>query len=1019
MKIQKLVIHNIASIEDATIDFSAAPLSGSDVFLITGETGSGKSTLLDAICLALYRSTPRLKNTRMQGAVADAGKEVQISDPVQLLRENTGEGFVSLSFEGSNGIPYQAEWSVARARNKPTGRIQGKKWTLKDLQSGITYTRDTEVEAEIARAVRLSFEQFCRTTMLAQGEFTRFLNSKDEEKAEILEMITGADIYSRIGAKVYAITQEKEKAFEEAKAAVEGISLLTPEQREEKRLAIAELHKKAQALVDTRTRCQEKVRWLVAEAELANRIGEARTSLSEAEEAARAGLQHLQARVQGIQDELTGIEAFLEKERPDLPLLQRAQTVEGQLAVIEAGSAAVAAGKGELAALDKQLAEVLVPAKEAAGKAFSDAGKARETAGETLRKAEDALKAAGLPELRAGITRLTAEIGAFRLAGDRIVRHRQTGKDWQAEEDAIQAKAQELSALRASREGLVREVEELRIHAEVERRIYERESMAGNAAVTALRSKLAVGCLCPVCLQEIKSALPTDAEVAARLLPLQQASEAASQLFETRQQALRTLEATLLAEERELTRRKDRHGKDDSVRASYTAVLEVLQTCGIPVYDADTETLLREKLRMADLRLRQLNADETAGKALETAARNARMAGDEAVKAWEKRQHAFGEAEKALADTKAARDTRCALLEARTKDLAAAEETVKGLVKGSRWEADWYQDRKAFGKALAEAVKAHDAALRQQQALQEEKKAVSDTISALQSLLSEADGAHRDAVLVEKQKGLETPHEGIGAALVVARATLASLQQQAEEQAARRPAFGEGETLEGLKAAESDCEEALLQGNAAATLLEQELKQDAAAAAKLGELAARAEALREVWLRWNRLNDLIGDNTGKKFRKIAQSYVLGSLVAAANRYMRELTDRYALKVVPGTFIISVEDAYQGFVSRPASTISGGESFLVSLSLALALSDIGDSLSVDTLFIDEGFGTLSGAPLQSAVNTLKSLHTKAGRHVGIISHIEELQEKIPVRIQVERNGKSASSTVKVVPEVPMD
>ena len=129
--------------------------------------------------------------------------------------------------------------------------------------------------------------------------------------------------------------------------------------------------------------------------------------------------------------------------------------------------------------------------------------------------------------------------------------------------------------------------------------------------------------------------------------------------------------------------------------------------------------------------------------------------------------------------------------------------------------------------------------------------------------------------------------------------------------------------------------------------------------------------------------------------------------------MRTLTDRYTLKVVPGTFIISLEDAYQGYVSRAASTISGGESFLVSLSLALALSDIGQTLSVDTLFIDEGFGTLSGEPLQNAINTLRSLHTKAGRHVGIISHIEELRERIPVQIQVQQEGNNSSSTIEIV------
>jgi exonuclease SbcC len=164
------------------------------------------------------------------------------------------------------------------------------------------------------------------------------------------------------------------------------------------------------------------------------------------------------------------------------------------------------------------------------------------------------------------------------------------------------------------------------------------------------------------------------------------------------------------------------------------------------------------------------------------------------------------------------------------------------------------------------------------------------------------------------------------------------------------------------------------------------------------------------------MNQLIGDSTGKKFRMIAQSYVLANLIHSANSYMRTLTDRYTLKVAPGTFVISIEDAYQGFASRAASTISGGESFLVSLSLALALSDIDQSLSADTLFIDEGFGTLSGEPLQNAINTLRSLHTKAGRHVGIISHVEELQERIPIQIQVIQEGRNSNSKVKIVPEV---
>ena len=195
----------------------------------------------------------------------------------------------------------------------------------------------------------------------------------------------------------------------------------------------------------------------------------------------------------------------------------------------------------------------------------------------------------------------------------------------------------------------------------------------------------------------------------------------------------------------------------------------------------------------------------------------------------------------------------------------------------------------------------------------------------------------------------------------------------------------------------------------------QELKTDRDNKENIGKLIKEAESKYTIYEKWAKLNNFIGDATGNKFRKIAQSYVLSNLIHSANIYMKTLTDRYTLKVKPGTFLISIEDAYQGFASRVANTISGGESFLVSLSLALALSDIAENLSVDTLFIDEGFGTLSGDALQNAINTLRNLHTKAGRHVGIISHVEELKEKIPVQIQVNQENNSSSSKIKIVPE----
>ena len=86
--------------------------------------------------------------------------------------------------------------------------------------------------------------------------------------------------------------------------------------------------------------------------------------------------------------------------------------------------------------------------------------------------------------------------------------------------------------------------------------------------------------------------------------------------------------------------------------------------------------------------------------------------------------------------------------------------------------------------------------------------------------------------------------------------------------------------------------------------------------------------------------------------------------------------------------------------------------------ALKVYAIGQQLAVDTLFIDEGFGTLSGEPLQNAINTLRSLHTKSGRHVGIINHVEELQERIPIQIQVIQEGNNSNSKVKIIPETTL-
>ena len=182
MKLQKLTIRNIASIEQAEIDFENGPLGQDAIFLICGPTGAGKSTILDAICLALYNTTPRLvqsANERFYDSdFSGQSDDIGISDPRILMRRDSTLASVALEFADSDGHELVAEWSVARARGNRNGRIQRISWTLSEKDGTQITARATDTRQEIERRIGLSFEQFCRTTLLAQGSSPNFSRAR-------------------------------------------------------------------------------------------------------------------------------------------------------------------------------------------------------------------------------------------------------------------------------------------------------------------------------------------------------------------------------------------------------------------------------------------------------------------------------------------------------------------------------------------------------------------------------------------------------------------------------------------------------------------------------------------------------------------------------------------------------------------------------------------------------------------------------------------------------------------------
>ncbi|MEH3114632.1 AAA family ATPase [Pedobacter terrae] len=234
MKILAIRIKNLASLEGTTeIDFTAEPLCSAGIFAITGATGAGKSTILDALCLALYGKTPRYLQARETGIeIKDVqGSTLSQGDVRGILRDGTADGFAEVDFRGIDGQNYRATWSVRRARNRADGSMQSDAVTLKNISNHVDLPgRKAETYSEIARLVGLNFEQFTRSVLLAQGDFTAFMKANRDEKSSLLEKLTGTHIYSEISRKIFEKYKGEELQLRDLHVRKEGIVTLSDEE---------------------------------------------------------------------------------------------------------------------------------------------------------------------------------------------------------------------------------------------------------------------------------------------------------------------------------------------------------------------------------------------------------------------------------------------------------------------------------------------------------------------------------------------------------------------------------------------------------------------------------------------------------------------------------------------------------------------------------------------------------------------------------------------------------------------
>jgi exonuclease SbcC len=234
MRILAIRGENLASLAAPfEIDLAAEPLAGSGLFAITGETGAGKSTILDALCLALYGEYPRVSVSRRENAPDPSGEAISIHDGRAILRRGAGGGYAEVDFVGQDGERYRVRWEANRARGRANGRLQNEQRALYRLDDGTAVaTGKTQVRDAVEARTDLTFDQFRRTVLLAQGDFDAFLLAAESERAELLEKITGTEIYAIISIRVHEGTETRRRAVEQLEQRRNDIGLLDDDARQ-------------------------------------------------------------------------------------------------------------------------------------------------------------------------------------------------------------------------------------------------------------------------------------------------------------------------------------------------------------------------------------------------------------------------------------------------------------------------------------------------------------------------------------------------------------------------------------------------------------------------------------------------------------------------------------------------------------------------------------------------------------------------------------------------------------------
>ncbi|MCM4160695.1 hypothetical protein FHG64_18160 [Antarcticibacterium flavum] len=1003
MKILKIEFSNINSLKGPSlIDFTAPPFTHSSLFAITGPTGSGKSTILDVISLALFNHVPRLGKISRN----------EILSKGAILTRNQKEAFAKVTYESKTGI-YTSHWNISTAR---TGNLR--EYDMEIINEGTGAVLDlkkSDVPGKNEELIGLNYNQFIKSVLLAQGEFAQFLKAKKDERGELLEKITGTGIYRQLGkmawekhklvnaeiqkqqdeiavinkdlleeeqlVEITAKFQEKEKNClpleEEIKSLEKNVELKNTIEQQLKEIdKISSEKKRAEdslkEFIDgygLQLQQHEKVRdfaeelrdWKRLTLDCANLDRDFKSRSQRKNET----LQQLQdclrdisgfTKLETLQEEVeTRLEEFSEKVRN----LQEELKNKGsefkhlqQIFKTETRELACDLNEREPASTRKELQEIKAASEEKINTLLPKLQEVnlQETGSEKIRIKKNLLLAREAVSHSEKIDTIADEINRLNSEENKLL---PLVKELPQEIKVAEGKVRtcrdriEIISLKKQNELLLKDLEQHRAH------LIDGEPCPLCGAtnhpfaegVPAKGDKLD---------EELKEAEENyqiwSGKLTAHKTTLNLHSNSLKEINrqkEARQQELKEQQRSLAENYRELQREGGTNWKKVCENLDNTLEsLEKYEKQQRSLQCVETGLPLIEKMMEISAEGKELRAK------LESIYTGKDINAD--TQKLQTRWTRLTELDKAITAEIGELEKK---IETAGSQLTTLEKDLSGMVREKGFE-----NVTLAGNALLPDPEYH----KLYQARENIGREISKNSQSLDLLNSQLERSRQADVKDTKEE--------------------LSLRQQESKS-----------KLESLRA---ECQH-----------LNRLLLNDRENREKIEKIKKEISGKEKEIKRWRLLNELIGDSTGKKFNDFAQDLSLSQLLHLANIRLRDLSDRYRLdkpEEDEDDGLVAI-DEHMGGQRRSVKTLSGGETFLLSLSMALALSDLASrNVEINSLFIDEGFGTLDPETLDQTLDTLEKLQAESSKTIGIISHVDSLKERIATQIQLTRNGQGYSS-----------